>query len=172
MSSELSAVRRFGRGLSVLMALGLAACAVLAYLLPVAWLTGLLQHFPAYYATSWFFVACLAWSSQSSKWLAYTSICGGVIFAGYWSSPRIPVVQNQVVEGETIHLVFGWLGADSTSDRPCVHPWAGRSASFPGWTGYWFRPSPVDCRSQDQESRACSAKRASRKLLDLVGVSC
>lgn len=102
-------MQRFGRGISVLMALGLGVAAVLAYLLPVGWLTGLLQHFPAYYAAAWFCVACIAWFSQSSKRLAYAAMAGCLLFTGYWAFPRIPVAQNHVAEGKGIRIVWANL---------------------------------------------------------------
>ena len=102
-------MQRFGRGLCVLMTLGLSACAVLAYLIPTGWLTGLLQHFPAYYAWAWLFVACLAWFSRSSKALAYAACVGSLIFTAFWAFPRIPVAQVQVDEGKTIRVVWANL---------------------------------------------------------------
>jgi endonuclease/exonuclease/phosphatase (EEP) superfamily protein YafD len=109
MNIEHSVMQRLGRGLSILMALGLTACAVLAYLLPVGWLTSLLRNFPAYYAAAWFLVACLAWFSQPNKRLAYAAFLGSLVFAGYWAFPRIPVTQTQVAEGETIRIVWANL---------------------------------------------------------------
>jgi hypothetical protein len=109
MSVDTTVLRRFSRGFSVLIAFGLTAAAVLAYLLPVGWLTGLLQHFPAYYALAWFFVACLAWFSQANKRLAYAALMGCLIFTCYWAFPRIPVAQHQVAEGQAIRLVWANL---------------------------------------------------------------
>ena len=102
-------MHRFGRSLSVLMALGLTACAVLAYLLPVGWLTGLLQHFPAYYSAAWFLVAGLAWLSRARRWLAYFALLGSLLFAGFWAYPRIPVAQTSFQEGETLRIVWANL---------------------------------------------------------------
>lgn len=109
MNGSNSAWMRFGRGLSGVMAFGLTACAALAYLLPVGWLTGLLQHFPAYYAVAWLFVAGLAWWSRPSKMLAYAAVSGSLVFAGYWAFPRIPVAQTSIDEGDTLRLVWANL---------------------------------------------------------------
>lgn len=102
-------MKRFCRGLCLLMTLGLSACAVLAYLIPTGWLTGLLQHFPAYYAGAWLLVAGLAWFSRSSKNLAFAACAGSLIFAAYWAFPRIPVDQVHVEEGRTIRVVWANL---------------------------------------------------------------
>jgi endonuclease/exonuclease/phosphatase (EEP) superfamily protein YafD len=109
MSIESSAMQRIVRGVSVLLALGLSAATALAYLLPVGWLTGLLQHFPAYYAAAWFGVACLAWLSQPSKRLAYAALMACLLFTGFWAFPRIPLAQDEVVEGEVIRIVWANL---------------------------------------------------------------
>lgn len=98
-----------GRGLAQLGAFGLIACTLLAYVFPVGWLTGLLQHFPAYYAAAWLAVAVCAFLGAASRRMVLGSLLGSVIYLAFWASPRIPAEVITVSEGEALRVVWANL---------------------------------------------------------------